>query len=180
MLLMLIPDDAAPESEERFVVLTVQPRVPAGSLRFVELPAGMVDGAGDFRGVAAREIEEELGISLQAADLTCLNELAAESATSQSSQHEGKGAGDGENLPSTVFPSPGGCDEHVTIYSYEKRVPRGELASWTGRLTGQRAEGEKITLRLVPMKDLWKEGARDAKCLSALALWHGLRQEARL
>ena len=31
------------EDEERYVILTIQPRIPAGSLTFAELPAGMVD-----------------------------------------------------------------------------------------------------------------------------------------
>lgn len=58
MLVVLTPDDAP---EDKHVLLTVQPRVAAGSLRLVELPAGMVD-EGTFAGSAAKEIEEELGM----------------------------------------------------------------------------------------------------------------------
>ncbi|RNJ53764.1 hypothetical protein D7B24_001395, partial [Verticillium nonalfalfae] len=50
MLVTLVPDDAAPDSDERYALLTVQPRVAAGSLAFVELPAGMVDDEGSFAG----------------------------------------------------------------------------------------------------------------------------------
>ncbi|EQL00425.1 NUDIX family hydrolase [Ophiocordyceps sinensis CO18] len=46
MLVMLIPDDAPSGSDERYVVLTVQPRIPAASLSFAELPAGMFDPSG--------------------------------------------------------------------------------------------------------------------------------------
>lgn len=173
MLVMLIPDDVPEGSDERYVVLTVQPRVPAGSLSFVELPAGMVDDSGSFKGAAAKEIEEELGLSIQEEELVCLSELA-DSATDKGSGPEG------EQLPAAVFPSAGGCDEHVTIYSHERRIPRSKLKEWSGRLTGLRSKGEKITLKVVPMKDLWKEGARDAKCLAAVALWEGLRREKRL
>lgn len=169
MLVMLIPDDAPPESDERYVVLTVQPRVPAGSLGFVELPAGMVDDAGSFKGAAAKEIEEELGITIHEDELTCLSELASPNAD-----------GVDEGLAAAMFPSAGGCDEHVTMYSHERRIPRGQLRDWSGRLTGLRSHGEKITLKVVPMKDLWREGARDAKALGALALWEGLRREKRL
>ncbi|CEJ90387.1 hypothetical protein VHEMI06175 [[Torrubiella] hemipterigena] len=167
MLVMLVPEDAVDESE-RYVVLTVQARIPAGSLAFVELPAGMVDDEGDFQGIAAKEIEQELGLTINAAELTCLSELAAPA------------DGGAEDLPRAMFPSAGGCDEHITIFSYEKKVPRDTLASWTGKLTGLRESGEKITLKLVKMQDLWREGARDAKCLSALALWEGLRREGRI
>ncbi|KAJ3523934.1 hypothetical protein NM208_g12259 [Fusarium decemcellulare] len=168
MLVMLIPDDVPPESDERYVVLTVQPRVPAGSLGFVELPAGMVDDAGSFKGAAAQEIKEELGVTIHEDELTSLSELAAPTQDSN------------EGLPSAMFPSAGGCDEHITIFSHEKRIPRDQLKEWSGRLTGLRTHGEKITLKVVPMKDAWREGARDAKCLAALALWQGLRQERKL
>ncbi|KAG5927139.1 hypothetical protein E4U42_002550 [Claviceps africana] len=172
MLVMLIPDDVPDGSNERYVVLTVQPRVPAGSLAFVELPAGMVDDSGSFKGAAAKEIEEELGLVINEEDLVCLSELADNAA-------KGWGA-EGEQLPAATFPSAGGCDEHVTIYSYEKRIPRTQLKDWTGRLTGLRSQGEKITLKLVHMEDVWKVGARDAKCLAAVALWDGLKREKLL
>lgn len=166
MLVILVPDDAPSESDERYVILTVQPRVAAGSLAFVEIPAGMVDDAGSFKGAAAKEIEEELGMSITEDQLTCLSELAVPDTD--------------EGLPAAMFPSAGGCDEHVTIYSHERRVPRDQLKEWTGKLTGLRSHGEKITLKLVPMQDLWKEGARDAKALAAVALWEGAQREKKL
>jgi ADP-sugar diphosphatase len=46
---------------EKHVLLTIQPRIPAASLAFSELPAGMVDDSGTFAGAAAKEIKEELG-----------------------------------------------------------------------------------------------------------------------
>ncbi|KAM0187706.1 hypothetical protein ACHAPQ_003741 [Fusarium lateritium] len=168
MLFMLIPDDAPPESDERYVVLTVQPRVPAGSLSFVELPAGMVDDAGSFKGAAAQEIQEELGVTIHEDELTNLSELAVP-------EDSGK-----EGIAQAMFPSAGGCDEHITIFSHEKRLPRDQIKEWSGRLTGLRAHGEKITLKVVPMRDAWREGARDAKCLAALALWRGLKDEKKL
>lgn len=30
------------ETKKKFVVLTIQPRIPAGEINFVEIPAGMV------------------------------------------------------------------------------------------------------------------------------------------
>lgn len=180
MLVMLIPDDAPPDLDERYVLLTVQARVAAGSLAFVELPAGMVDDHGSFKGAAAQEIQEELQMAIHEDELVCLSKLAGEAAREGEVEGEG-GVGEGaENLADAMFPSAGGCDEHITIYSVEKRVPREQLREWSGRLTGLRDEGEKITLKVVPMKDLWKEGARDAKCLAAVALWEGLRRERKL
>ncbi|KAI0405588.1 hypothetical protein F4802DRAFT_176194 [Xylaria palmicola] len=191
MLVMLLPDDAAArprdggdedeDEDERYVLMTVQPRIPAGSLAFAELPAGMVDddaggsgGGGKFAGTAAREIYEELGIEIPASELVCLSELAAEG------EGGGEGEGEEEGLPSAMYPSAGGCDEYIPIYMHERRVPRATLQEWTGKLTGLRDHGEKITLKLVPMRHLWREGRRDAKALAALALWEGLRREGKL
>ncbi|KAI0968818.1 hypothetical protein F4678DRAFT_474220 [Xylaria arbuscula] len=187
MLVMLIPDDAQtgtgadPYDEERYVILTIQPRIPAGSLAFAELPAGMVDddasasGEGKFAGTAAREIYEELDIEIPASELVCLSDLAV--GGTKEAPPEGE---EEEGLPSAMYPSAGGCDEYIPIYMHERRVPRDTLEEWTGKLTGLRDHGEKITLKLVPMRDLWREGRRDAKALAALALWEGLRREGKL
>lgn len=173
MLVMLIPDDVKPgseeEADERHVVLTVQPRVPAGSLEFVELPAGMVDD-GTFAGAAAKEIEEELDFVIEETELTCLSDLVESQYTSTES----------EDLPNAMYPSAGGCDEFIPIFMHERRVKRESLDDWTGKLTGLRDHGERITLKLVKMKDLWKEGRRDAKALAALALWEALKREGKL
>jgi ADP-sugar diphosphatase len=64
MMVILQPDDLpAGSDKEKHVLLTVQPRIAAGSLGFCELPAGMVD-AGSFKGAAANEIQEELGLKI--------------------------------------------------------------------------------------------------------------------
>lgn len=172
VLVLLVPDDAAQDSDERYAVLTVQPRIPAGSLAFVELPAGMVDDAGSFAGAAAKEMQEELGLEIHDDELTCLSELAH--------PYDENADADDTVLPNAMYPSAGGCDEHVTIYVHERRVPRSQLKEWSGKLTGLREHGEKITLKIVPMQNLWKEGARDAKCLAAVALWEGLKREGKL
>ncbi|KAK5656381.1 hypothetical protein OQA88_4762 [Cercophora sp. LCS_1] len=189
MLVMLVPDDVDPDNanDERHVLLTVQPRIAAGSLAFVELPAGMVDEEGNFGGTAAKEIKEELGMEIGVGELVCLSELAAsregegEDAveTTEGDGPQEREVGDG-NLPRGVYPSPGGCDEYIPIYACEKRVKRGTLGEWTGRLTGLRGEGEKITLKLVKMRDVWKVAARDGKTLAALTLWEGLKREGRV
>jgi len=61
---------------ERFVVCTRQPRVPVGRASLLELPAGMLDDSGAFAGVAAKELAEETGIRLGAADLVDLTARA--------------------------------------------------------------------------------------------------------
>lgn len=156
--------------EDKQVILTLQPRIPAGSLSFAELPAGMLDDSGTFAGGAAKEIAEETGLEIPASDLINMTELAIPGASSNNE----------ERLQQAVYPSPGGCDEFVPIFLWQKRVPRGQLEEWQGKLTGLREHREKITLMLCPLDQLWKQGGRDGKVLAGWALYQGLRQEGRL
>ena len=169
--MILQPDDARPDSEdEKQVILTLQPRVPAGSLALAELPAGMLDDSGAFAGGAAKEIEEETGLQIPAEELISLTDLALPKAQSEQD----------ERLQQGVYPSPGGCDEFVPLFLWQKRVPRDTLKQWEGKLTGLREHGEKITLKLCPIDKLWMEGGRDAKALAGWALYEGLRREEKI
>lgn len=134
MLVILQPDDLVEGSEEeRYVLLTVQPRIAAGGLGFVELPAGMVD-QGSFKGAAAKEIEEELGMTIPEDELINLTELA---------MPESREA-EKEKVQSAVYPSAGGCDEYIPLFMHVRRVPRKTLGEWEGKLTGLRDQGEKV------------------------------------
>ena len=119
---------------KKYSVMTVQPRVPTGSFDFVEIPAGMLDGSGNFGGVAAKELEEELGIKISEKDLTDLSGLA--------------GCNQG------VYLSPGASDETLRFFSFTREVTEEEMASMNGRCTGLITEGEQITLKIVPLDDL--------------------------
>ena len=74
------PEDADGD-EDKHVILTVQPRVAAGSLGFTEIPAGMLDGS-SFKGSAASEIEEEAGLKVEENELINMTELALEDTAS--------------------------------------------------------------------------------------------------
>lgn len=136
MMVLLQPDDLPQGSpDEKHVLLTVQPRVPAAGLQFVELPAGMVDG-GTFRGMAAAEMKDELDLEIPEDKLINLTELAIP---------EKNVDRPGEATPRAMFPSAGGCDENIQIFLHEMTVPRAQLKEWKGRLTGLRDEGEKVS-----------------------------------
>lgn len=132
-----------------YAVLTVQPRVPAGSFAFEEIPAGMLDGSGKFAGVAAAEMRQELGIELNETELIDLSALAGHT--------------------QGIFVSPGGTDETIRLFAYVKEVTEEELASMSGRCTGLAEEGEHITLKIVPLESLWS--IADAKTIAAYALY---------
>jgi ADP-sugar diphosphatase len=89
--------------------MTEQPRIPAGSLSFLEIPAGMRDGDMNFKGAAAKEIREETGLVMKSSELINLTELAL-----QESKVKEK------NLQNAMYPSPGGSDEFIAIFLWEK------------------------------------------------------------
>ncbi|KAI0893992.1 hypothetical protein F4806DRAFT_498292 [Annulohypoxylon nitens] len=100
-------------------------------------------------------------------ELVCLSDMAAMPVTES---HR-------EKLPPGVYLSPNETNERISIYMLERRVPRETLEEWINFWT---APPEETPLRIVKMKDLWREGAHDAKCLAAAALWEGLRREGKL
>ena len=170
--LVLQPDDVPVSQEDgKQAILTIQPRIPAGSLAFPEIPAGMLDGNGNFAGGAAKEIEEETGLSVQQSELIDLTSLALQSVQEPE---------DAEKLEKAVYPSAGGSDEFIPLFLCQKRMPRKEIEDLQGKLTGLRDHGEKITLKVVPLENFWKEGLRDGKTLAAWALYKGLKQEGRI
>ncbi|CAG7940324.1 unnamed protein product [Penicillium olsonii] len=169
MLLVLQPDDIAnPTDNDKRAILTIQPRIPAGSLAFPEIPAGMLDDSGTFAGGAAKEIQEETGLLVEQGDLIDMTALAA---------RVNDGSADGESLQNAVYPSAGGSDEFIPLFLCQKTMPRKEIDELQGKLTGLRDEGEKITLKIVPLGDLWKAGVRDGKTLAAWGLYQGLKKE---
>jgi ADP-sugar diphosphatase len=101
-----------------FTILTVQARVPVADSALPEIPAGMLDGSGNFRGVAADEIAQECHMEIKADDLVDLTELAY-----------------GDRWRG-VFPSAGGCDEFIRLYLYRRTVEPNVLRQLEGRLTG--------------------------------------------
>ncbi|EAS30480.3 NUDIX family hydrolase [Coccidioides immitis RS] len=178
ILLILQPDDIPPDSDpEKRVILTIQPRIPAGSLAFPEIPAGMLDDSGTFSGGAAKEIQEETGLSIQQDELLDMTALTLGPTTREPTIPENEVK---EKLQVGVYPSPGGSDEFIPLFLCQKRMKRVEIDQLQGQLTGLRKEGEKITLKLVPLEQLWKEGARDGKSLAAWALYNGLKSEGKI
>lgn len=95
--------------DERYVLLATQPRLPAASLQFLEMPSGWISESGDFAGVSAREMEEEMNVKLNSSDLLNLSELAQQySSVDESFLHK------------AIYPMAGGSDEFVVIFLWEK------------------------------------------------------------
>ncbi|KAG5537101.1 hypothetical protein RHGRI_024516 [Rhododendron griersonianum] len=136
-------------------------RVPVGRL-VLELPAGMLDDdKGDFVGTAVREVEEEIGIRLNPKDMVDLTAFLD---------------------PSTgcrVFPSPGGCDEEISVFLYRGHVDKEVIMQLQGKETGLRERGELIVVHVVDYENLWRVTA-DAKTLVAIALYEMAKKRGLL
>ena len=145
---------------EEWIICTRQARVPVGAGALLELPAGMVDDAGELVGVAVKELAEEVRIILKKADLIDMTELAWR----------------GRSMPRGAHPSPGGSDEFIRFFLHKRNVTREELNAMRGKATGNIEEGETIVLDLIPRKDLWKMTS-DMKAMSSMLLYQQLTAE---
>ena len=134
-----------------YTVLVKQSRLPVGKRNLAELPAGMID-RGTFVGAMMREIKEELGFEFKEDELINLN----------------KGISQKDN---GIDMSPGLLDEEICFYLGRREVTREELEELQGKATGVAAEGEYITLWIVPLSEL-VHATYDAKVFVALALYH--------
>jgi 8-oxo-dGTP pyrophosphatase MutT (NUDIX family) len=161
-ILMIVRPTDAPL--ERYVIMTEQARIAAGSLSFMEIPAGMLDDERNIKSAALREIEEEVGIFPKVDELVDMTKLAVQN-------HKVS-----ENIQSAMYPSPGGCDEFISIFLWEKELDRLDIENLKDRLTGDRAAAEKITVRLLEYEKLVAVGARDGKTLAAWSLYEYLKR----
>ncbi len=132
----------------------------------------MLDDSGTFTGGAAKEIEEETGLKIPAEDLINLTELALPKPSSDNEEH----------LQQSVYPSPGGCDEFVPLFLYQKRIPREQLKEWSGKLTGLREHGEKITLEALSIGkgvERWRQRCKGSGCMGTIRGVEKRREDLR-
>mgnify|MGYP001613871791 CR=1 FL=1 len=139
-----------------YTVLVKQPRIATGDYELAELPAGMIDG-GTFAGAAARELKEELGVTFTD------NELVDMASSLPGSKGE------------EIYFSPGLLDEKARFYMVEREVSPDELGKFQGKATGLLAEGERITLWVVPL-DAVPACVRDGKTFIALYLYNNWKR----
>jgi len=144
-----------------YTLIVRQPRIAVGKDNLPEIPAGMLDGDGNFAGVAAKEMKEETGLALETKDLIDMTQLAY-----------------GDKFPG-MFPTCGGSDEFNRLFLYRKEMSGDEINGMQGKLTGVAEEGEMIKLQIIPFDDLWQVSP-DAKALAALCLHDNLIAEGEI
>jgi len=131
----------------RHILLVVQPRIAIGNSEYDEAVAGMMDENGNLVGVAAKEIKEETGLSIVESELIPLG---------------------------SIYPSPGGCDEHIKLYAYEYIISEEEFSELQGKATGCIEEGEQIILKTMPYSEIIH--SEDPKLLCAWARYEHIQK----
>mmetsp|Transcript_87457 Transcript_87457/g.136887 ORF Transcript_87457/g.136887 Transcript_87457/m.136887 type:complete len:250 (-) Transcript_87457:108-857(-) len=144
-----------------YTLIVKQPRIAVGKDNLPEIPAGMLDGDGNFGGVAAKEMKEETGLIIKQDELIDMTQLAY-----------------GDQFPG-MFPTCGGSDEFNRLFLYRKEMSGEEINGLQGKLTGVVEEGEMIKLQIIPFDDLWQVSP-DAKALAALCLHDNLIREKEI
>lgn len=115
------------DTREKFLLLVRQRRICDGSLTY-EHPAGMLDSESDAASVAAREVFEETGISIQKEELVELN-----------------------NKP--FFPSTGTSDEAMYLFYSEIELTAAEIAAYDNKAQGLLSDHEVITTHVLPFAE---------------------------
>ena len=142
ILIVLIVDDG-----KKYSVLTKQPRIATGKSKFLEIPAGMLDG-NRIISAGISEIEQETGILVNGNDL--INMPDALTLTQKS-----------------LYMSPGGCDEAISFLVYEASATREQIQKLQGRKCGEKDEGEQINVTVVSLETV-SDVCADAKTIAAL------------
>jgi len=123
----------------QFMVLTRQFRIPVGKF-MLEIPAGMLDESGDFCGVAAKELEEEIGVKINQKELIYLT---------------------------SMYPSCGGSDEEIIFYSLNLKMEPHEIEELKNKTFGEENSHEIITLKILELNYENIMQTKDAKLITA-------------
>ncbi|KAL5322588.1 hypothetical protein ACEPPN_010561 [Leptodophora sp. 'Broadleaf-Isolate-01'] len=177
VLMILQPSDS---KTEKWVILTEQPRVAAGSLQFMEVSAGMIDPKSEsFAGTAANVIMEKTGFKFPEQKLKDLTKYAIgkEAIWDEDTWDDPALAGSSDDLESAMYPSPGGTDEYIKIFLWEKELERKELDELKKKLAGTKTAGELVTVKIANYEQLWRVAARDSKALAAWSLYEALKRK---
>eukprot|EP00551_Chaetoceros_affinis_P017480 CAMPEP_0203687632 /NCGR_PEP_ID=MMETSP0091-20130426/621_1 /ASSEMBLY_ACC=CAM_ASM_001089 /TAXON_ID=426623 /ORGANISM="Chaetoceros affinis, Strain CCMP159" /LENGTH=248 /DNA_ID=CAMNT_0050557025 /DNA_START=78 /DNA_END=824 /DNA_ORIENTATION=- len=144
------------EDDTVWSVLVDQPRLNVGAVSALELPVAYLDEDKNILvGPQAKEVEEVCGVSMKVSDLINLSQSAYEN----NSIYNASG----------LCPSLGNSSEFVKILYARKNIKKTQMKIIRKRLSQMREEGAVMSLRVVPLEDVWKVSA-DMKVVCALFL----------
>ena len=129
------------ETQKKYGLFCKQPRFPTGKY-MTEVCAGMLDDSvadAQVKGVVFDEIREETGFVVEAKDLM--------------------------QLGAPIYPSPGGCDEAITLFAWSTTISQAEFEEKQTKIYGNAAENENIQLDFCDMDEIcpYLDAIGDAK-----------------
>lgn len=143
------------EDESSWSILVDNPRVSIGAVSALELPVGKVDVDGDrLLGYEIEQIEDAFGLEL---NMNELRNLSNEAYDHHPIRNEG------------MCPCPGQSGEQVKIMHLRKEISKDHLLLMRSKFSEKRDEGALVSLRVIPLADIWKVSA-DMKVMCALFL----------
>jgi ADP-sugar diphosphatase len=121
------------EKETEYVLLCEQMRLPVGE-RKREICAGMTDAEGNIV-IALKEVKEETGLVIKhVSELVPLG---------------------------SIYPSPGGCDEEIHLYSWTTTITQEEFDEMQTKVFGNPDEYEEIKLSFVEINEFMTTTLRE-------------------
>jgi ADP-sugar diphosphatase len=136
--------------DKLYTLLVCQPRLPVGQARCPEIPAGMLDGQGNFLKTALKELEEETGLIFESVDMIDLLKWA--------------------QVPEALmWSSTGLIDEALKLYLVQRKMTRAELDALEGEYRGALHENELIQLKVVDFDAVYTH-VQDSKSLLSFLL----------
>lgn len=148
------------ETSKVYTIYVRQPRNAVGATDFIEIPAGMLDGATGTlasTGVAVKELQEEADLTILPEDLVHLLQM---------------------------IPSAGGCDEWIDLFLVFLSAKDSYIQGLIGKKTGELGSDEQITLGIAEFSEFEKMclngRCKDAKAMSAIFAMKSLVEQGRI
>lgn len=133
------------ETSKVYTIYVRQPRNAVGAIDFIEIPAGMLDGATGTlasSGVAVKELQEEADLTILPEDLVHLLQM---------------------------IPSAGGCDEWIDLFLVFLSAKDSYIQGLIGKKTGELGSDEQITLGIAEFSE-FEMMCLDGRCKDAKAM----------
>ncbi len=122
-------------------------RINVGAVSALELPIASIDNDDDetLIGREVEELKKTCHLNFSQSNMINLTQRAYE----KNSVHNASG----------LCPSLGTCSEYIRIMYMRKEITKNQLNAIRRRLSKTREEGAAMSLRVIPLADMWKVSA---------------------
>jgi len=159
MLVILRRDGDADDNE--YTIVVKKSRIYDDDAPYAEIPTGILY-EGNFEGAVATKLSDTIGVQINDSNIIDLSGLAFN-----------------ENMGNHMKVCVADSDENMHVFVYRASVSHAQLATFQNKLTGDVTPGQAFALKVVPLKNIWKE-TNDAKLLSTIYLYNILNSNGTI